>query len=114
MLMMMHADGPSRCWIDSWPLHHVNVKPESARKTTLSTYSEIAQSEFAACGHLNLRNSSLLRWPLSDYMTRTPSKHESTEAFYPSYQCLRLLRAAPLLLSVVDLGGSNSFWGKNA
>ena len=95
MLMMMHADGPSRCWIDSWPLHHVNVKPESARKTTLSTYSEIAQSEFAACGHLNLRNSSLLRWPLSDYMTRTPSKHESTEVMLPPYSSPRPSRNKP-------------------
>lgn len=43
MLMMLHADGPSRCWIDSWLLHHVNVKPESARETTLSTSSEVPQ-----------------------------------------------------------------------
>jgi hypothetical protein len=39
-------------------LHHVNVKPESAREITLSTYSEVPQPEFGACGHLNPRNDS--------------------------------------------------------
>ena len=58
MLMMLHADGPSRCSIDSWLLHHVNVKPESAREITLSASSEVPQPEYGACGHLNPRNDS--------------------------------------------------------
>jgi hypothetical protein len=65
MLMMLHADGPSRCWIDSWPLHHVNVKPESARK---QLYPPILRyrNQSSVLVAISIQEMILgLRWPLS-------------------------------------------------